>query len=137
MNENLEIIWCNSSAKKIVQKFGIQYQNHINLFEWLPFLNKNKEKILDEYNYVLKTSEQLITEETFVINNEKIYTKTIKMPLIKDSKTKYIITIVYDETSLVKSLQKIKEEKEKLFDIFDSINENIYVQIQIHMILFI
>ena len=127
MDKDLNIIWLNDAAKKFAESFGYTKNKSKNLFDWLPFLNSRKNDIIEEYNSVINTGEKVITEENFLINNKTIYTKTIKMPLIKNGEVKYIATIVYNQTDLKNSISNIEAERNRLLGIFDSINEIIYV----------
>lgn len=123
MDSDLNIVWSNSAAKKFAEKMGIFRHNSSNLFEWLPFLLSHKNKIIQEYKQVFESQEKVVTVENIIISGRSIYTKTIKLPI----DNKYIITIVYDQTDLKDFIQYKETEIDRLFGIFDSLNEIVYV----------
>lgn len=126
MDENLQVIWCNQKGKEITANLGLPYMGQTDLFAWLVFLKPYQEKIKQEYQKVLKTNDILITKESQTYNGKTIHTRTTKMPLTKND-SKYIITFVHDETDLINLKNNIKDERDKLFAVFDSIKEAIYV----------
>jgi len=121
MTTDFNVVWCNKKAKKFVfETLNKKFKKNTNLFEWLPFLEENKEKIIKEYKESIEKEIKITTEEKTIINNRPIYTKTLKIPIINNNKVEYILTVVNDRT-------EAQQERESLFNIFDSINEVIYV----------
>lgn len=121
MTKDFNVVWCNENARNFTKNvLNKKFKKNINLFEWLPFLDENKEKIIEEYKNVLIKNIKIITEEKTIVKNHPVYTKTLKIPIENNNEVELILTIINDRT-------ESQQERERLFTIFDSINEVIYV----------
>jgi PAS domain S-box-containing protein/putative nucleotidyltransferase with HDIG domain len=109
---DLRIILINDEFKKWVKEYGlIPDILGKTVFEAFPFL---LEKVQDEYQYVLKTGEILMTEETTRIGNREILTETRKIPVLDHGKVTRIITVVRDVTAKRKADEEFKENLLKM-----------------------
>jgi PAS domain S-box-containing protein len=64
-----------------------------NIFEAYPFLD---ERVRQEYEQVFKTGKPLITEEEYIVKDQRIITETRKFPIYINEKVKKIVTVVHD-----------------------------------------
>lgn len=121
MTVGFDVVWCNEKARKFTEdNLNKKFKKNTNLFEWLPFLKQNEKQVIKEYKETIEKNIKITTEEKTIINNQPIYTKTLKIPILNNNKIEYILTVVNDRT-------EPQKERESLFNIFDSINEVIYV----------
>jgi PAS domain S-box-containing protein len=81
--------WCHRLDIQGDQVIG---RHILDLFPFLP------DTVPDEYRQVFATGKMLITEETCLVNQRKIFTETQKIPISEGGSINRVITVVTDIT---------------------------------------
>lgn len=125
INKNLEIVYINTSLAKWIKELGIgpvEYQKSV--FKNFPFL---PEKVREEYQYVFKQNETIITTEETNLGGDVIYTETRKIPILMEDEVIQILTIMRDITKEKKIEMALKEAQERFYAIFNRSMYAVYV----------
>jgi PAS domain S-box-containing protein len=80
------------------------------IFKVYPFLNST---ILEQYNTVFSSGNELITYEKNIFNEEDFYTETKKTPILNTGKVVRVITTIKNITEQTKAEQELIIAKEK------------------------
>ncbi|MEM7816645.1 MAG: diguanylate cyclase [Candidatus Aenigmatarchaeota archaeon] len=116
VDKNLRFIFFNHNFKKWNKSLGLK--NKVigkTIKEVFPFLGQ---QVFEEYEKVFKTGKVLITKESNLVKGKILFTETYKIPILKDKKVVFVVTVVKNITenkSLRNSLTKYLEFK-KLID---------------------
>ncbi len=94
IDEDLNIIFINDAMLKICDKIHTRPSiiGH-NIMKSFPFLS---EYVEEEYQQVLRTGKEVITEDKNVIDNRVIYTETRKIPVVEGNEVVNVLTIMRD-----------------------------------------
>ncbi|NHI90926.1 MAG: PAS domain S-box protein [Candidatus Lokiarchaeota archaeon] len=125
VNKDLVIILVNPAFYNLVEKYNLKGEiigrNIKEIFTFLP------DKIIEEYNHVLKTGETLQTDEELIINGEKLYTEVIKIPIYHKEEVLQIITIIKDVTERKTNKEKLYETEKKFKQLLESSTDFIII----------
>jgi PAS domain S-box-containing protein len=112
IDENFKIILINSDLAKGLKNLNLEEdiigKDLLSVFNFLP------ENVYREYMHVFQTGKPLITEESVMIENQKIYSETRKIPIVDDGKVTRIITIVRNITKNKLAQKELKHSREEL-----------------------
>lgn len=96
VDRDLQILAMNQACKDWLDAIGLgDPLLGRNIPEAFPFLPA---KVLDEYRYVLKTGEVLVTSERTVLGTREVFTETRKIPVLQDGEVIRVVTIIHDIT---------------------------------------
>ncbi len=121
VDRDLRVIVMNKAFTDWCEELGLETDaGGRDLFEVFPFLTS---KVRDEYEHVLKTGENLVTEEVNEIGGRVIFTETRKFPIFEKEDVAQIVTIVRDiserrqaEAALLKSEEHFRMLIENALD---------------------
>ena len=115
VDADLQVIMMNDALKGMMKSLG--FRNNLDkrkLKEVFPFLSPG---VIHEYQRVFKTGKSLVTEDLMVFEGRKIYSETIKEPVLEEDKVVRVITVIRDIT-IRKQAEEAMKESEKQLKIF-------------------
>ncbi|MBU0763106.1 MAG: PAS domain-containing sensor histidine kinase, partial [Candidatus Altiarchaeota archaeon] len=125
VDKNLKIILFNNHLLKWCRKLGLQDSvAELRLELASPLMGADS---LKDYNHVFKTGQNLFTEESRIVNGERIVTETRKIPILINGNVERVMTIIRDITKRKIAEEEVKSIKNHLEAVLDGISESIVV----------
>lgn len=127
IDKDMKIVMHNNVMNKWASEIGITLDKTIgsSLFELLPFLG---EKVKNDYNYVFKTGNPLVTSESIDLKYRTILTEVRKIPTKdKNGKVERVVTVIRDITEKDRSARSLKASEELYRSTINSLGELIHV----------
>jgi len=122
-DENLRILLINKKLLEWHKRFGLEIdvigKNVFEVYHFLP------NKVQAEYESVFQTGSPIKTEESLLIDEDKIITETKKIPIFEDGKVTKVITIIHDITERKHFEEALRESEKRFKDIFDNASDGI------------
>ncbi|MHC4778575.1 MAG: PAS domain-containing hybrid sensor histidine kinase/response regulator, partial [Planctomycetota bacterium] len=117
VDSDLQILLVNERFKGWAEELGLTREFvGKGLFEAFPFL---PESIREEYTRVFASGSPLVTDESHDVDGQKIYTKTMKIPIIEERRTNRVVTVVRDVTDTMTAAAALKESEERYRILFE------------------
>lgn len=118
VDRNLKILLFNNALIKMNKKYHIKINiQGKKIKEVYPFLSN---EVFNEYNWVIKHKKSLISEEETIINNRKVFTKIIKIPIVENREVIRIVTVIRDITKDRLAEFKIQESQKRYQELFEN-----------------
>ena len=125
VDRKLKIILCNPALRRLNEAHGLVTDVvGKKLTRVYPFLDQ---KVLDEYRQVFETGEVLVAEEETVVDGERVYTVTRKIPVVEKGAVQKVVTIIQDVTAFRDAEEKAREAAETWRETFNSIQDGICI----------
>ncbi len=113
----------NSACQQLAQGFaqGPEKLTGLTIFDAFPALSKQaRDKLREEYAYVFRTGETLITEEAMTFEGEWFITETRKIPVLRKDEVTQVVTIIRDITKRKQAEQKLRESERRYRELFEN-----------------
>jgi PAS domain S-box-containing protein len=124
VDRDLKIILSNSAFDSWLTNLDINKKIVGRIvFEAFPFLPN---EVREEYDQVFNSGEILLSEGSIVLNNNKIFTETRKIPIFKEGRVNQVITIIRDITESKKMELQVKESEENFRNMITNLDEGYY-----------
>jgi len=125
VDSDLRILLFNEAFARCLSELGIPDNiQGKGLFDLFPFL---PEKVISEYQTVLKTGTMLFSDDATLIGASVRWTETRKIPIKdKDGKTYRIVTFIRDITERKQSEEALRNSERKYRGLTENINLGIY-----------
>ncbi len=114
---NQPLLTLNASLGLPVEVTG---KSIFDVYAFLP------ESVRDEYQRVITTGTELLTEEASVVGDREVITETRKIPVFEKGAVTRVLTVLRDITEGRKAAQALRESEEKYRTILDGIQEGYY-----------
>jgi len=110
VDRDLRFILFNKAFQKMNKELGLETDViGKTVSEVFPFLPR---KVLNEYQTVFRTGKALVTEEDNQFDSNKIYTETLKIPVLEKGKVARVVTVMRDITAHKKAEQALRDALE-------------------------
>ncbi|MDY7075348.1 MAG: GAF domain-containing protein [Chloroflexota bacterium] len=125
VDADLRFTLFNAAFAQWCEELGMDTMDVIGrtVFEIFPFL---PDRARDEYCRVLETGKVLITEEMVGIEGREFFTETRKVPVWEDGGVTHVVTIVRDITERQRTEKALREQREELQLILDTMPATIW-----------
>ncbi|HPO13241.1 MAG TPA: PAS domain S-box protein [Candidatus Hydrogenedentes bacterium] len=118
------ILLANSTLIRMNEKFGLATEViGRNIFDVYPFLPGS---VLEEYQQVFSTGKEVVTEESFVLEENEVITETHKTPVLEKGTVTRVLTVIRNITESRKAALALHESEEKYRTILNGIQEGYY-----------
>jgi PAS domain S-box-containing protein len=115
VDPDLYIILCNNTCLNVVRGFLKDFIiGNTRLPDLFSFLDQ---EVYNEYRRVFETGKPVITEDQNIIGRETFYTETRKIPVFRNEKVEFVVTIMRDVTE-----KKKLEQSQLRAEIADSVS---------------
>ncbi len=126
VDKDLKIIFQNPAINQWLKVLDLNPNNiGKTIFEAFPFLDRDN--VYNEYSTVFKSKKPLITVEETKLQNQIIYTETLKIPIIREGQVNQVITLLRDISEQKRAQKKVKESEEKYRLITENVNDMIAI----------
>ncbi len=125
VDTDLEIVLMNDSCAKMNDYLGVEKDC---IGKKLPDVyHFYTSKIIEEYDWVLRTGKVIVTEQRLTTTDGKLVTEVRKVPVFTDNKVSHIITVMRDVTETKEAQESLVSSHQQLMDIIDLLPEPTFV----------
>ncbi|MCU0799031.1 MAG: response regulator [Candidatus Thermoplasmatota archaeon] len=125
VDTDLEIVLMNDSCAKMNDFLGVEKDC---IGKTLPDVyHFYTSKIIEEYDWVLRTGKVLVTEQRLTTMDEKLVTEVRKVPVFSDNKVSHIITVIRDVTEVKEAQESLVSDHQQLMEIINLLPEPTFV----------